>query len=175
MDENVALPPLPIALVGLMGTGKSSIGRRLAERLGRSFVDSDQEIERAAGMDIPTIFARHGEAAFREGERRVIARLIEDSPGVIATGGGAFVDPATRALLLERCRVVWLDAPPEVLARRVGRRGGRPLLNGRDPLEVLTELAAKRNPIYAEAHVRIGTHGRRERTVDKIIAAILES
>lgn len=173
MDESAALPRRPIALVGLMGAGKSTIGKRLAARLGRSFVDSDEEIVRAAGLDIPTIFARHGEAAFRAGERRVIARLIEESPGVIATGGGAFVDRETRALLLERCHVVWLDGAPAVLARRVARRGGRPLLDGRDPLAALTELAARRNPAYAQAHLRIETgEGRHDALVERIVAAL---
>jgi shikimate kinase len=162
----------PIALVGLMGAGKSTVGQRLAKRLGLPFVDVDSEIERAAGLDISAIFARYGEAEFRDGERRVIARLVNGPVQVIATGGGAFVHEATRRLLLERCQVVWLDAQLELLAERVGRRGGRPLLDGRDPLAALTELAAERAPFYAEAHIRIDAGEDRDTTVDAIVAAL---
>jgi shikimate kinase len=145
----------PILLVGHMGSGKSSIGRRLAATLGWPFVDSDAEIEQAAGMSIADIFARFGEPHFRDGERRVIARLLEGGPRVIATGGGAFMDPGTRALALQRATVAWLDPPIDTLVARVGRRNTRPLLVGRDAREVLEDLAAKRNPAYAEAHIRI--------------------
>ena len=151
-------PDRSIALVGLMGAGKTSVGKRLAQRLRLPFVDSDSEIETAAGMTVADMFARHGEAQFRDGERRVIARLVAASPRVIATGGGAFADPETRALMLERCRVVWLDASIETLAKRVGRKDTRPLLFGKDPIRVLGELAERRNPLYAEAHIRVRSH-----------------
>src|SRR5687768_13273394 len=146
-------PDRSIVLVGLMGVGKSTVGRRLARRLGLPFVDSDEEIEKAAGQRIADIFDRYGEPGFRDGERRVIARLIDGEPKVIATGGGAFIDAQTRALILERCTAVWLDADVETLAERVSRRGHRPLLRGKDPLPFLRDLAAARNPIYAEAHI----------------------
>ena len=165
-------PSRPIALVGLMGAGKSTVGQRLATRLGLPFVDVDAEIERAAGLDLPSIFDRYGEAAFRDCERRVVARLAEGPAQVIATGGGAFVDESTRRLLLARCHVLWLDAPLERLAARVGRRGGRPLLDGRDPIAVLAELAAARAPFYAEAHIRINASGDRDETVARILAAL---
>ncbi|MGF1550058.1 MAG: shikimate kinase [Sphingomonadaceae bacterium] len=163
----------PVALVGLMGAGKSTVGKRLAARLGLGFVDSDAEIERAARHDISEIFERFGEAAFRDGERRVIARLVDRGPGVIATGGGAFVDPRTRALLLERCVTVWLDADIATLAERARRRDTRPLLSGADPEERLAELARARNPVYAQAHLRIeSVPDSHRRTVDRIVAAL---
>ncbi|PZU10230.1 shikimate kinase [Sphingomonas sp.] len=145
-----------VVLVGLMGVGKSTIGKRLSGRLGLPFADSDHEIESAAGLSIAEIFARYGEAEFRAGERRVIARLIEGRPKVIATGGGAFMNEETRALILERATAVWLDADIDVLADRVRRRpGSRPLLKGRDPREALADLAAIRNPFYALAPIHI--------------------
>lgn len=162
----------PIVLVGLMGVGKSTVGRRLAQRLSLGFVDADHEIEAAAGMTITEIFARYGEPYFRDGERRVIARLIDDTPKVIATGGGAFVNEQTRALLLEQTLVVWLDAEIEVLVDRVRRRDTRPLLRDRDPGEVLRELAALRNPLYALAHLRIASH---HAPHDATVKAILEA
>jgi shikimate kinase len=145
-----------IVLVGLMGVGKSTIGKRLAGRLGLLFADSDHEIESAAGLSIAEIFERYGETQFRDGERRVIARLIEGRPKVIATGGGAFMNEETRTLILTRATAIWLDADVDVLADRVRRRPGtRPLLKGRDPREALIELAAIRNPLYALAHIHI--------------------
>jgi shikimate kinase len=163
----------PVVLVGLMGAGKSTVGRRLAQRLAVPFVDADEEIERAANMTIADMFARFGEASFRDGERRVIARLIDGTAKVIATGGGAFMDDETRAKILSEAHGVWLDAPADVLAERVGRRDHRPLLKGRDPLAVLTALAAQRNPVYALApiHVRSDSHPH-ELTVDRIVAAL---
>lgn len=145
----------PIVLVGLMGAGKSTVGRRLAGRLALPFVDADSEIETAAGMTVSEIFAKFGEPYFRDGERRVIARLIDGRPKVIATGGGAFVNDDTRALILTQATAIWLDADPRVLAERVKRRDTRPLLSGRDPLPVLRDLAAVRNPLYALAHIRV--------------------
>lgn len=151
------MPPAfkSIALVGLPGVGKSTVGRRLADRLGLPFADSDAEIEAAEGRSVAAIFAEAGEAHFRECERRAIAWLVEGPAKVIATGGGAFVDPDSRALLLERCLVVWLDGEPALLA---GRTEGRPMLAG-DPEAALFRLAAERNPVYAEAHLRIAGDG----------------
>ncbi len=144
-----------IALVGLMGAGKSSVGRRLAAVLGLPFRDADEEVERAAGRSVAEIFAELGEAAFRDGERRVISRLLDEPPHVLATGGGAFMNPETRQLLLERTIAVWLKADIELLARRVARKTDRPLLQGKDPREVLEALAKVREPVYAEAHVTV--------------------
>lgn len=171
-------PPLPrtdrpIVLVGLMGAGKTTVGRRLAKRLSLPFVDADQEIETAAQRSIAEIFERFGEAQFRDGERRVIARLIEGPPKVIATGGGAFVDERTRALILERCIAIWLDADLETLAERVTRRDHRPLLKDKPPLPVLEQLAAARYPIYSEAHLRVRTEPMpHDQAVDRIVEAL---
>lgn len=163
----------PVVLVGMMGVGKTTIGRRLAARLGIAFADADEEIEAAAGMSIAEIFEKFGEAYFRDGERRVIARLIEGDPKVIATGGGAFINEETRALILERAWSIWLDADIIVLAERVSRRSHRPLLKDRDPVEVLTELGKVRNPLYAAANLHIRSdatpHGR---TVETILKAL---
>lgn len=161
-----------IALVGMMGVGKSSVGRRLAQRLPLPFVDADVEIEREAGLAIPEIFERFGEARFREAERRTIARLIERPACVIATGGGAFVDPATRALILENCTAVWLDADLDTIVERVSPDGGRPLLNGRNPRDALAALAAQREPFYAQAHIAV-RNGRL--SLDAIVDRILVS
>ena len=163
----------PIVLVGLMGVGKSTVGRRLAQRLRLPFVDADAEIEAAAGMAIAEIFERFGEPYFRDGERRVLARLIDGRPKVIATGGGAFINEATRTLILRDTTAVWLDANPAVLAERVKRRDTRPLLRDRDPLAVLSDLAAVRNPIYALAPIHIASHkAPHENTVAAILRAI---
>jgi shikimate kinase len=145
----------PVVLVGLMGVGKSTIGRRLALRLQIPFVDADHEIERAAGLSIPEIFERFGEGHFRDGERRVIARLIDGQSKVIATGGGAFMNPETRAIILEQAISVWIDAELDVIVDRVGRRNNRPLLQGKDARAVLAELAEVRNPIYALADIHV--------------------
>jgi shikimate kinase len=164
-----------IVLVGLMGVGKSTVGRRLAKRLGLPFVDSDEEIERAADHEIKEIFDRFGEAGFRDGERRVLRRLIEGERKVIATGGGAFMDEETRALILDRCIAIWLEADVETLAQRVSRRGHRPLLAGKDPLLFLRDLAEIRNPIYAQAQLRVASgSGPHEQTVDRIVRALAE-
>ncbi len=166
-------PSRSIVLVGLMGVGKSTVGRRLAKRLGLDFVDSDTEIERAADHSSPEIFDRFGEANFRDGERRVIARLIEGPPKVIATGGGAFMNEETRKLILDRCVAIWLDADLDILAERVSRRDDRPLLRGKEPLPLLQELATRRNPVYAEAHLHIRSDfSPHERAVDQIVAAL---
>lgn len=162
-----------IVLVGMMGAGKSTIGRRLAARLRLPFVDADHEIERAADMSIQEIFDRYGEAGFRDGERRVIARLIDGGRHVLATGGGAFMQAETRAMILARTTAVWLQADLDVLVERVGRREGRPLLKDRDPRVVLAELAALREPVYALAPVHVRSEPLpHETTVDAILAAI---
>jgi len=163
----------PLVLVGLMGAGKSTIGKRLAARLRIPFFDSDEEIERACGCTIAEMFERYGEASFRDGERRVIARLIDARPSVIATGGGAFLDPETRRAVLDRCIAVWLDADVQTLAERVGRRDTRPLLRGGDPAELLAELSARRNPIYAEAHLHVRSAvAPHERAVEAVLEAL---
>jgi shikimate kinase len=173
MDRFAPLRHRTIALVGLMGVGKSSVGRRLANALELPFRDADTEIEAAAGRSIPDIFADLGEPAFREGERRVIARLLDQPAHVLATGGGAFMNPETRALIKARAVSVWLKADLEVLARRVGRKDSRPLLKGRDPLAVLRDQAELRYPAYAEADVIVETGDAAHHvTVDQVIRAL---
>lgn len=144
-----------VVMVGLMGAGKSAIGKRLAQALGLNFVDADKEIEEAAGCTIPEIFARFGEPAFRDGERRVIARLLEGPICVLATGGGAFMDEGTRAKIKERGLSVWLRADLDTLVRRTARRNNRPLLNAGEPRDILGKLMAERYPIYGEADVTV--------------------
>jgi shikimate kinase len=165
----------PIVLVGLMGAGKSTVGRRLARRLGLPFVDSDDAIGDAAGFPAAEVFERYGEADFRDGERRLVARLIDGEVRVIATGGGAYVDPRTRKLLNERAITVWLDAPVDILADRTGRRNTRPLLRNGDRKATLERLAEQRGPAYAEAHIRIKSgSGAHKDVVDSIIQALEE-
>lgn len=163
----------PIVLVGLMGAGKSTVGKRLAKRLGLPFVDSDSAIQDAAGYSAAEVFERFGEKDFRDGERRLVARLIDGSVGVIATGGGAFVDPRTRQLLNERAITIWLDAPVDILRERTSRRDTRPLLRTADPKATLARLADERRASYSEAHIHIrsGIQGHGE-VVDKIIDAL---
>ena len=150
-----ALGRRSIVLVGMMGAGKSSIGRRLATRLGIPFVDADTEIESAAGMTIPEIFERHGEPYFRAGEARVIARLLDGGPQVLATGGGAVMDQSTRDLIHIKGISVWLKAELDVLLRRVRRRSDRPLLKDGNAAETLAKLMAQRYPVYAEADLTV--------------------
>ncbi len=145
----------PLVLVGMMGAGKTTVGRRLASRLGRQFVDSDEEIERAAQMSIPEIFEQRGEAEFRAGEMRVIARLLKEKDVVLATGGGAFINPETRALVKAGAISVWLKADIDLLFERVSRRSNRPLLKTADPRATLEKLVEDRYPIYAEADVTV--------------------
>jgi shikimate kinase len=168
-----ALGRRSIVLVGMMGAGKSSIGRRVAARLAIPFVDADAEIELAADMTIAEIFAVHGEPYFRAGEARVIARLLERGPQVLATGGGAFMNAQTRAALQEKAVSVWLKADLDVLTRRLRRRTDRPLLKTDDPVATLTNLLQMRDPIYATADVTVlsrdVTH---DVIVDEIIAAV---
>ena len=146
-----------IALVGLSGVGKSSVGRRLAAALGMPFRDADAEVEAAAGRPIPEIFEQYGEQAFRDGERRVIARLLAEPPHVLATGGGAFMNAETRKLIKEKALSVWLKADVEILAKRVSRKENRPLLAGKDPAQALAEQARERYPAYAEADLVVET------------------
>ena len=165
--------PRTIALIGLMGAGKSSLGRRLAQRLGLPFVDADVEIESAAALTIEEIFERHGEAVFREGERRVVARLLDGPTQVLATGGGAYMDPTTRALLRERALTLWLRADVDVLLSRLVRRNNRPLLKSGDPRAVLERLMAERYPVYVEADIVVDSiDGPIEAMVDRVMAAL---
>ncbi|MEL7444906.1 MAG: shikimate kinase [Pseudomonadota bacterium] len=163
----------PIVLVGLMGVGKSTVGKRVAAMLRRDFIDADEEIEHAAQRSVSEIFEEFGETYFRDGERRVIARLMEEGAGVIATGGGAFADPQTRALILERGFAVWIDCDIETLVERTSRRDTRPLLQSGDPKEILTRLYREREPFYSQSHIRVtskdGPHGE---TAEAIIEAI---
>lgn len=144
-----------VVLVGMMGAGKSSVGRRLAKALEIPFVDADTEIEKAASMSIPDIFATRGEPEFRAGERRVVSRLLDGAPAVIATGGGAFMDEGTREKVKARGISIWLKADVDVLLRRVKKRGNRPLLKTGDPEQILRDLLAKREPVYAEADMTV--------------------
>jgi shikimate kinase len=144
-----------LVLIGLMGAGKSAVGRRLAASLNLPFTDADSEIEAAAGQTIAEIFAEHGEAYFRTGERKVIARLLENGPQVLATGGGAYMDPETRAAVKEHGISIWLKASLRVMMKRVGRRDNRPLLQVDNPETVMKKLMAERNPVYAEADITV--------------------
>jgi shikimate kinase len=163
----------PLVLVGLMGVGKSTVGRRLARRLNLPFVDSDAEIEDASGYPAAEVFERYGENDFRDGERRLVARLIEGDVRVIATGGGAYVDPSTRKLLNERSITVWLDAPVDILAERTSRRDTRAQLRNCDPKAVLQRLAAERRPSYEEAHIHVKSgDGAHKDVVDAIVQAL---
>ncbi|MBS27620.1 MAG: shikimate kinase [Alphaproteobacteria bacterium] len=162
-----------IVMVGLMGAGKSSIGRRLASRLDLPFVDADSEIEAAAGCTIAEFFERHGEAAFRDGERRVIARLLDGPRKVLATGGGAFMDEDTREAIGRSGISVWLRADLETLVRRTSRRSDRPLLNNDDPAETLKNLMETRYPIYEQADIDVESDdGPPDQTVDRVVAAL---
>lgn len=162
-----------VALVGLMGAGKTTVGRRLAAALRLPFADADAEIVSAAGRSIEDIFAERGECEFRRGERNVIARLLAGPPHVLATGGGAFIDPRTRALMKARAISIWLKAPLDVLMKRVARRDHRPLLKEADPEAVMRRLMEEREPIYAEADITIETdHGPHNVAAAEIIAAL---
>ncbi|KUO58708.1 MAG: shikimate kinase [Alphaproteobacteria bacterium BRH_c36] len=160
-----------IVLVGLMGCGKSAIGRRLASALELPFVDADEEIEKAAGKSIGEIFEDHGEVEFRDGERKVIARLLNNGPQVLATGGGAYMDPETRARVAEKGISVWLKADLPVLLRRVARRDNRPLLKTGNPSEVMSRLMRERYPTYAEADIVAES---REVPHEQIVSEIVE-
>lgn len=165
----------PIVLVGMMGAGKTSVGRHLAQKLGLPFIDADSEIEAAAQATITEIFEREGESAFRSGERRVIARLLDGPVCVLATGGGAFMMPETRAKIQERAVSVWLRANLDLLTRRVGRRRDRPLLNNGNPRETLARLLAVRDPVYAEADLVIDSGEQTPEEVAEAVIAALRS
>jgi shikimate kinase len=170
-----ALGPRSIVLVGMMGAGKSSVGRRLAARLGLAFIDADSEIEERAGMTIPELFEKYGETDFRTGEARVIARLLDAGPQVLATGGGAFMNANTRALIRAKGVSVWLRAEFELLLRRIKRRNDRPLLKTDDPAARLKALIEERYPVYAEADLTV--HSRdvpHETVVEEIIVALAD-
>lgn len=168
-------PDRSVVLIGMMGAGKSSIGRRLARQLGMPFVDADKEIETAAGCTIPDFFRLYGEAAFREGERKVIERLLTESPKILATGGGAFMNDDTRGEIKRRAISVWLRAEMNVLLERVSRRDDRPLLNQGDPEEILTRLIAERYPTYALADITIDSgDGPHELVVEAILKSLGE-
>ena len=165
----------PVVLVGLMGAGKTAVGRRLAALLGVAFVDADDAIVEAAAMSIPDIFEVYGEEAFRDVERRVIARLIGETPGVLALGGGAFIDPRTRAALAGRTVTIWLEADLETLVGRTAKkRASRPLLMQGDPEAVLADLMARRYPIYAEADHRVLTGDQPLEEVAEKLADLLQ-
>jgi shikimate kinase len=174
MDSSSPLSvPRTVALVGLMGAGKSAIGKRLALKLGLPFVDADDEIERAAGCSIAEFFERFGETEFRAGERRVISRLLAGPPHVLSTGGGAYMDPETRALMKMHAITVWLRADLEVLYDRVRKRTHRPLLRQGDPREILERLISQRYPVYAEADLVVESTAQPvEVTTDQVLEAL---
>lgn len=165
--------PRPLALVGLMGVGKTTVGRRLAEALNVPFKDADEEIEKAAGQSVSDIFAAYGEAGFRDGEQKVISRLLDDGPHVLATGGGAFVQDSTRSILRQKAITVWLRTDLRVIARRVAHRNHRPLLRNRDPMDVLKEHEKTRYPFYAEADITVDTGDQSHaKSVELVLAAL---
>ena len=175
MTASLPKPDRTIVLIGMMGAGKTCIGRKMAERLGLPFVDADQEIAEAAGCAIPDIFALHGEAAFREGEHRVITRLLDKPVHVLATGGGAFMNEQTREKIREKGISIWLRADIDLLLRRVSRRNNRPLLRQGDPREVLEKLMAEREPIYAQADIIVDSvDGPRDTMVNKVMEALAD-
>lgn len=162
-----------VALVGMMGAGKTSIGKRLAARLEVPFKDADHEIEEAAGLTVAEIFAKFGEGEFRDGERRVIGRLLGEAPHILATGGGAFMDETTRTAMKQNAFTIWLDAPVEILLGRVKKRDTRPLLNNGDMRGTLEKLLAQRGPVYALADMTLDSHdGPHGSVVEKIVAAL---
>jgi shikimate kinase len=167
-----ALGPRSIVLIGLMGAGKTAVGRRLANKLDLPFIDADTEIEMAAGASIREIFAEHGEAYFRQGERKVIQRLLDSGPQVLATGGGAYMSAETRAAIKARGLSVWLNADIKVLLKRVGRRGNRPLLAGGDPEKVMKKLMQERYPVYAEADITVES---RDVPHEMIVGAVIDA
>jgi shikimate kinase len=164
-----------VVMVGMMGAGKSSVGRRLAARLGLPSVDADSEIEQAANATINEIFDRHGEAYFRDGERRVIRRLLDGAPKVLATGGGAFMQPETRAAIKENAISIWLKADRDLILSRVKRRSNRPLLKAGDPEAVIDRLMAERHPVYAEADIHVQSRDvAHDMVIDDILAALAD-
>jgi len=174
-EKQLPLVERTIVLVGLMGAGKTTVGRRLARRLGLEFADSDFEIEKAAQMTVADIFSTYGEEYFRAGERRVISRLMDGPPRVLATGGGAFINDETRSLMKEKSISIWLDASLEVLVERTSRRDTRPLLQDGDPEDILKKLLADRAPIYAQADIKIQSSDGPHDTVVNSIVHTLEN
>ena len=177
MAKSQPRPPLkierPVVLIGLMGAGKSTVGRRLAKRLGVKFIDSDEEIKRAAGCSIEDFFDLYGEAEFRKGEKRVMERLLQEGPMVLATGGGVFMNDEIRAEILKSGTAVWLKAGLDVLVNRTSRRGGRPLLQNGDPRKTLEKLINERYPVYGKAPIMVDTDPETlNSTLDKIISAL---
>jgi shikimate kinase len=178
MSVSTSVPPFrvpkTVALVGLMGTGKTAVGKRLAQRLGLPFVDADAAIEAAAGnVTVEEIFERHGEAFFRAREREVIKRLLKDPVCVLAAGGGAYLDTETRGLIRERAISIWLKADIALMMSRVARRNNRPLLKGKDPRAVFEEQIAERYPIYAQADIAVeSVDGPPEKSLDRVQAAL---
>jgi shikimate kinase len=173
VSESIKRLDRPVVLVGLMGVGKSTVGRRLARRLGLAFVDSDSAIEDAVGLPAGELFERYGEHDYRDGERRLVARLIDGQIRVIATGGGVFVDPRTRKLLNDQAITVWLDAPVDILAERTGRRDTRPLLKDGDRKDTLERIARIERDAYAEAHIHVKSgEGAHREVVDAILQAL---
>jgi shikimate kinase len=172
-DILAALGPRLIVLVGMMGAGKSTIGRRLSMRLRLPFIDADSEIETAAGMTIPEIFEAHGEQHFRDGEARVIARLLDGGPAVLATGGGSFMREETRRRIGDKAVSIWLKADTDIIMKRVKRRTDRPLLQTADPVATVNRLLAEREPIYRHADLTIASRDvPHERIVDEVVAAL---
>ena len=165
--------PKTVVFVGLMGVGKTCIGKRLAQRLELPFIDADKEIEEAARCTIPEFFERYGEQQFREGERRVILRLVDNPVHVLSTGGGAFMDPQTRAAIRERAISIWLRADLDLMLRRVSRRNDRPLLQVADPRAKLQELIDQRYPVYAEADITVDSmDGPPDATLERVMGAL---
>jgi shikimate kinase len=174
-EANRLLAGRPLVLVGMMGAGKTTVGRRLANRLGRRFIDSDEEVEKAAGMSIEDIFKLHGEADFRAGEVKVIARLLKEDAIVLGTGGGAFINPDTRALVKASAVSVWIKADFDVLFARVSRRSNRPLLKTQNPRETLRSLMEARYPVYAEADVTVVSRDvPQDQVASEVIEALIE-
>jgi shikimate kinase len=172
-DILAALGARPIVLVGMMGAGKSTIGRRLAARLQLPFTDADTEIETAHRMTIPEIFQKYGESYFRDGEARVIARLLDSGPGVLATGGGSFMREETRQRIGEKAVSIWLKADTEIIMKRVKRRTDRPLLQTADPVATVNRLLAEREPIYGKADITIASRDvPHDKIVDEVVAAL---
>ena len=172
-EAKTSTPDKSIVLVGLMGSGKSSVGVRLAEIIGFPFVDADKEIQKAAGCSVQDIFDLYGEKAFRDGERKIIRRLLEGPPVVLATGGGAFMDPDTRALIAEKGISIWIRADLKTLVKRTSRKEGRPLLKGKDAHTVLENLIAERHPVYALANITVDTDNEPQETTAHKIADCL--
>lgn len=167
------VPERTIVLVGMMGAGKSSVGRKLATRLSLPFFDSDAEIETAARMTIPQFFEQYGEIEFRKGERRVIARLLDGPVHILSAGGGAFIDPETRALIQGKALSVWLKADLDTLVERATRRDNRPLLKGGDPHQKMTEILSRRESIYAESDITVPSDNRPvDETVERVVKAL---